>query len=111
MMQLMNYTVRFTEAAELTLCQVYDNTDLGQQEVARGFAVCNPIDQPNKKLGRQLAFGWAMKAFHDKELRADMWAAYFRRVGVVRLAKPRGYVIFHGDSRDDDREYPVVWRG
>jgi len=41
---------------------------LGDEEIVRGVAVCNPIDNYRKSIGRDISLGRALKALEDGQL-------------------------------------------
>lgn len=46
----------------VTVCLLIDKKD-GKTRVCRGMSICSPLDNPNKKIGKGIAFGRALEAF------------------------------------------------
>jgi hypothetical protein len=78
-----SYRVCFKHEYEGTICSVQQLIDGEHREVAWGESWRNPLDTPNKAVGRKIALARALGAYSDefpKSERKLFWDAYFARL-------------------------------
>jgi hypothetical protein len=65
-----------------TLCQVYKLLQDERQLISSGTAVCGPLDQFQKEVGRKVSLTRALQTIGpclNKKLRTEIWKEYFAR--------------------------------
>jgi hypothetical protein len=83
-----DYRVVFSHTFEGTICSIQELVDGEHREVVWGQSKRNPLDTPNKAVGRKIALARALgdmfSSTFAKSERKAFWDAYFAKLNASR---------------------------
>ena len=88
-----------TNAPIITQCKIIKlNTEAwneGYKVVGRGYAICSPKDNPNKTIGRQIAFRRAIRGF-----RANITSCPVHREEALRVCEQAALSLMYKSNNN-----------